>query len=357
MRTEGFNGHVGEWRDGIEGQGDGTDFAESGEFDRQIGVFGECEDFFEGVIRGLLALADAREVFDYNGQIWKCSDYFCKFIAQKALGIARRTDDEVEFGGCTPLREGVGTIGAAVCWQANAHNALFCPLSHGRAIVCWVNDHGRLKFSRMCRHAVEHVLVIRVPRILDEDGAIDAGCVHVVEQGSYGFVFVKSDMAVCIDNGHCVLLQKGMGSKQCALFGRLRGFETVGGIIPRIIDKGGNGVCDHFLCGIGNEEVLQVCSLCGIEPEFIRISWENDGHAVVNRCHQVVGFGCDYGAGLDALFFGRMPRFPEARKGKGGAGFERDVHGGFGSAVGIALPFVKSRCGNQTPPSFEGRAK
>ena len=102
---------------------------------------------------------------------------------------------------------------------------------------------------------------------------------------------------------------------------------------------------------------MEVCSLCGIEPAAICISRENDGHAVVNRCHQVVGFGCDYGAGLDALSFGRMPRFPEARKGKGGAGFERDVHGRFGSAIGIALPFVKSRCGNQTSSSFEGRAK
>ena len=183
MRTEGFDGHVGEWRDGIKGQGNGTDFAESGEFDGQIGVFGEFEDFFEGVIRGLLAFADAREVFDHNGQVWKCPDYFCKFIAQKTLGTARRADDEVEFGCRAPLREGIGAIGAAICWQANAHDALFCPLSHGRAVVCWVNDHGRLKFSRMCRHAVEHVLVIRVSRVLDEDGAIDAGCVHVVEQG------------------------------------------------------------------------------------------------------------------------------------------------------------------------------
>ena len=32
--------------DGIKGQGDGTDFAESGKFDGQIGVFGEFEDFF-----------------------------------------------------------------------------------------------------------------------------------------------------------------------------------------------------------------------------------------------------------------------------------------------------------------------
>ena len=66
---------------GSKGKGDRTDFAESGEFDGQIGVFGEFEDFFEGIIRRLLALADAREVFDHNGQSWKFSDYFCKFIA------------------------------------------------------------------------------------------------------------------------------------------------------------------------------------------------------------------------------------------------------------------------------------
>ena len=65
---------------------------------------------------------------------------------------------------------------------------------------------------------VEHILVVRVSRVLDEDGVIDTGCVHVVEQGFYWFVFVKSNMAVCIDNGHCVFAPEGMGSKQCALF-------------------------------------------------------------------------------------------------------------------------------------------
>ena len=107
---------------------------------------------------------------------------------RRALRTARRTDDEVEFGCCAPLREGVGAIGAAICWQANAHNAPFCPLSHGCAIVCGVNDHGRLKFSRMCRHAVEHVLVIRVSRVLDEDGVIDA---RMCSCGRAGILWVR----------------------------------------------------------------------------------------------------------------------------------------------------------------------
>ena len=213
LGTKGFDGHVGERGDGIKRQGNGADFAESGKFDGQIGLFGEFEDFFERVIRGLLAFSDAREVFDHNGQIWKFSEHFCKFIAQKALGIARRTDDEIEFGGRAPLREGIGAIGTAVCGEANADNTLFCPLSYGRAIVCWVNDHSRLKFSRMCCHAVEHILVIRVPRVLDEDGSIYTGCVHVVEKGFYGFVFVKSNVAVCIDNGHCVFTPERNGVK------------------------------------------------------------------------------------------------------------------------------------------------
>ena len=238
MGTKGFDGHVGERRDGIKGQGNGADFAESGKFDGQIGLFGEFEDFFERVIRGLLAFADAREVFDHNGQIWKFSEHFCKFIAQKTLGIARRTDDEVEFGCCTPLCEGIGAIGAAICRETNADNILFCPLSYGRAIVCWVNDHGRLKIFWLCRHAVEHILVIRVPRVLDEDSSIDAGCVHVVEKGFYGFVFVKSNVAVCIDNGHCVFTPKGWDQNNAPCSGGCTGLRQSGvsfiGLLTRV---------------------------------------------------------------------------------------------------------------------------
>ena len=238
LGTKGFDGHVGEWGNGIKGQGDGTDFAESGEFDGQIGAFGEFEDFFEGVIRGLLALANAREVFDYNGQVWEFSDYFCKFIAQKTLGIARRADDEVEVGCSAPLCQRIGAIGTAVCGEANADNALFCPLSHGCTIVCWFNDHGRLKFSRMCRQAVEHILVIRVPRVLDEDSTIYTGCVHVVEQGFYGFVFVKSNVAVCIDNGHCVFTPKGWDQNNAPCSGDCAGFRQSGvsliGLLTRV---------------------------------------------------------------------------------------------------------------------------
>ena len=202
LRAKGFDSHIGEWGDGVKGHGHGTELAESGEFDGQIRVFGEREDFFERVIGRLLAFANAREVFDCDRQIRKFFDHLCKLIAQEALGVARRADDEVELRCYAPLCERIGAIGAAVCRQANAHDALLCPSAHGRAIVCWGDDHRRLKFPRMRRHAVEHVLIIRISRVLDENGFIDFGCIHVVEQGFHGFVFVQANVAMGIDNGH-----------------------------------------------------------------------------------------------------------------------------------------------------------
>ena len=106
---------------------------------------------------------------------------------------------------------------------------------------------------------------------------------------------------------------------------------------------------DHLSRRVWNEEVSQVCAVFRIEPSVIPICREDDGHAIVNGSHQVIGFGRDNGAGLDVFSSGGAPQIPKAGKGKGRAGFERDVHGRFGSAIGVALPFVKSGCGNEAP--------
>ena len=109
---------------------------------------------------------------------------------------------------------------------------------------------------------------------------------------------------------------------------------------------------DHFSRRVWNEEFSQVYAFFWVEPSVIRLCRKDDGHAIVNGGHQVVGFGRDNGAGLDAFSGGRVPHVPKAGKGKGHAGVERDVHGRFGSAIGVALPFVKSGCGNEASLFF-----
>jgi len=123
------------------------------------------------------------------------------------------------------------------------------------------------------------------------------------------------------------------------------------------VDEGGDRVGGHFFGGEGLEESFELLGFIGrvVEPEGKVVGSNDDGHAIVDGFHQVVGGGGEDSAGFDDGFVRGMPALKETGKDHGGLVAEVNEVRLFAPIK--FLPFEEAVGGDQAAMGFIGAAE